>query len=82
MGQAQTLVAGQVSPPEAARRLGRSVAVHGSMPFALQAFRRHPRSFEECLFCAILNGGDRNTLGAIVCAVSGAHLGVEVIPPS
>lgn len=40
----------------------------------------HPQSFEACLFCAILNGGDRDTLGAMACAVSGAYLGVETIP--
>ena len=32
------------------------------------------------LFCAILHGGDRDTLGAMACAVSGAYLGVEAIP--
>ena len=76
----RTLVAGGVPPPEAARRLGRSVAVHESLPFALYAFLRHPDSFEACLFCAILHGGDRDTLGAMACAVSGAYLGVEAIP--
>ena len=74
------LVAKDVPPSDAARRLGRSVAVHESMPFALYAFLRHPQSFEACLFCAILHGGDRDTLGAMACAVSGAYLGVEAIP--
>lgn len=64
----------------AAETLGRSVAVHESMPFALYAFVRHARSFEDCLFCAILNGGDRDTLGAMACAISGAYLGVDAIP--
>jgi poly(ADP-ribose) glycohydrolase ARH3 len=54
--------------------------VHESMPFALYAFLRHPQSFEDCLFCAIMNGGDRDTLGAMACGVSGAYLGVEAIP--
>jgi poly(ADP-ribose) glycohydrolase ARH3 len=76
----RTLIAEDVPSPEAAERLGRSVAVHESLPFALYAFLRHPKSFEECLFCAILNGGDRDTLGAMACAVSGAYLGVEAIP--
>ena len=26
------------------------------------------------------NGGDRDTLGAVACAISGAYLGVEAIP--
>jgi poly(ADP-ribose) glycohydrolase ARH3 len=64
----------------AASRIGRTVAVHESMPFAVYAFLRHPDSFQECLFCAVLNGGDRDTLGAMACAVSGAYLGIEAIP--
>jgi len=78
----RALIAGDVPPPDAARRLGRSVAVHESMPFAVYAFLRHPQAFEECLFCAVLHGGDRDTLGAMACAVSGAYLGVEAIPPA
>jgi poly(ADP-ribose) glycohydrolase ARH3 len=76
----RTLVAEEFPPSDAARRLGRSVAMHESMPFAVYAFLRHPQSFETCLFCAILNGGDRDTLGAMACAVSGAYLGIEAIP--
>jgi poly(ADP-ribose) glycohydrolase ARH3 len=76
----RTLVAEDVLLPDAARRLGRSVAVHESLPFAIYSFLRHPQSFEACLFCAILNGGDRDTLGAMACAVSGAYLGIEAIP--
>lgn len=67
-------------PSEAADRIGRTVAVHESMPFAIYAFLRHNASFEECLFCAVLNGGDRDTLGAMAGAISGAYLGVEAIP--
>jgi poly(ADP-ribose) glycohydrolase ARH3 len=76
----RTLIAEDVPPLDAARHLGRTVAMHESLPFALYAFLRYPQSFEECLFCAILNGGDRDTLGAMACAVSGAYLGVEAIP--
>lgn len=76
----RTLIAEDVPPLEAAKNLGHSVAVHESLPFALYAFFRHPGSFEECLFCAVLHGGDRDTLGAMACAVSGAYLGIEVIP--
>jgi poly(ADP-ribose) glycohydrolase ARH3 len=50
------------------------------MPFALYAFLGHPHSFEECLFCSIMHGGDRDTLGAMACAISGAYLGIESIP--
>lgn len=67
-------------PQEAAPLLGRTVAVHESLPFALYAFLRHSDAFEECLLCAVLHGGDRDTLGAMACAVSGAYLGVEALP--
>jgi poly(ADP-ribose) glycohydrolase ARH3 len=65
---------------QAARQLGQSVAVHESLPFALYCFLRHPDSFEDCMRCAIFNGGDRDTLGAMACAVSGAYLGAGAIP--
>jgi len=67
-------------PEEAAQRLGRTVAVHESMPFALYSFLTYPTSFEECLYCAIMNGGDRDTLGAMACALSGAYLGIGAVP--
>jgi poly(ADP-ribose) glycohydrolase ARH3 len=80
MALVRTLIAEDVPSPDAAKRLGRGVAVHESMPFAVYSFLRHPQSFEACLFCAILNGGDRDTLGAMACAISGAYLGVGAIP--
>lgn len=76
------LLAGNAAPSRAAEELGRTVAVHESMPFALFSFLRHPNSFEDCLFCAVLNGGDRDTMGALACAISGAYLGIEPISQS
>jgi poly(ADP-ribose) glycohydrolase ARH3 len=78
--EVQKLLATDASPPVAARQLGSTVAVHESLPFALFSFLRYPNSFEECLSCATLNGGDRDTLGAMACAISGAYLGVQSIP--
>lgn len=46
----------------------------------LGSFLRHSQSFEDCLFCALLNGGDRDTLDATACTVSGAYLGIDAIP--
>jgi poly(ADP-ribose) glycohydrolase ARH3 len=80
MAVVQKALKDNAPPHVAANRIGRSVAVHESMPFAVFAFLRHPASFPDCLFCATLNGGDRDTLGAMACAVSGAYLGVEAIP--
>ncbi len=75
-----TLLAEEVPPPEAALRLGQSVAAHESVPFAIYSFLRYPESFESCLFCAALHSGDRDTVGAMACAISGAYLGIEAIP--
>jgi len=72
---------GEDAPPaEAARKLGLGVAVDRSQPFALYAFLAHTDSFEETLACAVLNGGDRDTMGAMACAVSGTYLGEDGIP--
>ena len=70
-------------PKQAAWRweLGDSVAMHHSLPFALYAYLRHPDDFEACLMCAALYGGDRDTLAAMACAISGAALGINAIPP-
>jgi poly(ADP-ribose) glycohydrolase ARH3 len=74
------LLAESAAPSRAAEQLGHTVAVHESMPFALFSFLKHPKSFEDCLLCAVLNGGDRDTLGAMACAISGAYLGIGHIP--
>lgn len=80
MEEIQNLLNEDCPERTASERLGRSVAVHESMPFAIYSFLRYPKSFEACLFCSILNGGDRDTLGAMAGALSGAYLGVEAIP--
>ena len=76
------LIDNGILPDAAAKRIGRTVAVHESMPFAVYSFLRNPQSFEDCICCAIMNGGDRDTLGAMAGAISGAYLGVEAIPQS
>ncbi len=78
----KNLIAEKATPEVAANHIGRTVAVHESMPFALFSFLHYPSSFEECLFCAVLHGGDRDTLGAMACAISGAYLGIQAIPKS
>jgi len=70
-----------VPPLTVVKQLGQSVAVHESLPFAVYSFLRFPSSFEDCLYCAIMHGGDRDTLGAMAGALSGAYLGLEAIPP-
>ena len=48
--------------------------------FAIYCFVRNPSSFVDCLYCASMHGGDRDTLGAMAGAISGAYLGLEAIP--
>lgn len=78
--QVQSLLERQAPCLEAAKALGRSVTIYESLPFAIYAFLKHPQSFMDCLFCAVLSGGDRDTLGAMAGAVSGAYLGIDAIP--
>ncbi len=82
MEKLRDLISRDIPPKIAADCLGRSVAVDESLPFAIYSFLRYPKSFEDCLFCAILNEGDRDTLGAMACAISGAYLGISRIPSS
>lgn len=79
---ARSLLARRVPCREAAVALGTSVRIHESLPFALYAFAAHPRSLADCLFGAVLSGGDRDTLGAMAGALSGAYLGAAAIPPA
>jgi poly(ADP-ribose) glycohydrolase ARH3 len=74
------LVSREAPASLAAEQLGKGIAVHEWLPFALFAFCRHLDDLEACLFCSVLHGGDRDTLGAMACAISGAYLGVEAIP--
>jgi poly(ADP-ribose) glycohydrolase ARH3 len=76
----QRLIAENISPMRAAQQIGRSVSAHESVPFSIYSFLLYPRSYENCLYCSILNGGDRDTLGAMAGAISGAYLGVEALP--
>jgi poly(ADP-ribose) glycohydrolase ARH3 len=76
----QKMITENVSPVRAAQQIGRSVTAPESIPFAIYSFLLHHKSFKDCLFCAILNGGDRDTLGAMACAISGAYLGIDELP--
>jgi poly(ADP-ribose) glycohydrolase ARH3 len=73
------LLRGMLSDAETARILGQSVRIDQSLPFAIYAFLAQPHSFETCLLGAVLSGGDRDTLGAMAGALSGAYLGVMAI---
>lgn len=68
------------SAAEAIESLGKDITAHESIPFAHYSFLRHPHTFVETILCSVLNGGDRDTLGAMAGALSGGYLGVEAIP--
>lgn len=70
----------QASAAEAADMLGRGVSTQESVPFAIYSFLTNPSSFPDCLMCAVTNGGDADTLGAMACGISGAYLGIGAIP--
>ena len=74
------LLDAHASPEEAASALGLGIAVQESLPFALYSFLSHPHTFMECLLCAVTHGGDRDTMGAMAGALSGAYLGIEAVP--
>jgi len=76
----KTLLRENASPSEAAGILGRSVAVHESMPFAVFSYVKNHRSYEDTIHCAVLHGGDRDTLGAMAGALSGDYLGAGGLP--
>lgn len=75
MGLVERALAEDWSESQTADAIGRSVAVGESMPFAVYAFLRTPDDSLRTMDCAILNGGDRDTLGAMAMAIAGAYLG-------
>jgi ADP-ribosylglycohydrolase len=64
-------------------REGRGITpfVIGSVLWSLYAFLRSPGDYWETVCMAISGGGDTDTTAAMAGAVSGAHLGLEAIPP-
>lgn len=68
------------APEAAAAALGTGVRGDESVPFALYCFLRHAHDYRAAVECAALQGGDRDTLGTLAGAVSGAFLGLEAIP--
>lgn len=64
------------------RRLGHGVAADESVPAALYAFLRCPRSFVDVVTYAIGLGGDTDTIASMAGALAGAYLGEQAIPPA
>ena len=73
-------LASKAKPNDVAKIINLSQKAHESVPFAVYSFLKNKNSFQDSLFCAILNGGDQDTLGAMTSSLSGAFLGKEAIP--
>jgi poly(ADP-ribose) glycohydrolase ARH3 len=74
------LIASDAPPEKAAEELQLSQTVAESLPYSIYSFLANRTSFDECIFCAVLQGGDPDTLGAMAGALSGAFLGSKAIP--
>ncbi|MFP4050933.1 MAG: ADP-ribosylglycohydrolase family protein [Thermoplasmata archaeon] len=62
---------------EVAKELGTSVLIDQSVPYAIFSFLKEPSSYKDALMNAILVPGDKDTIGAMTGAISGAYLGIE-----
>ena len=71
-----------VEPGAVGERLGTGleVAAHDTVPFALWVCARHLDSYEEALWTAAGQRGDRDTLGAIVGGIVVLATGEDAIP--
>lgn len=64
---------------EAIDRIGTSMSVYESVPFAFYCFFSS-KSFEECALKAVNAGGDTDTVCAMACGLKGCELGFDAIP--
>ena len=91
LAQVIELIAGNATPENAAAELElpqaedlklhqKQSTVVQSLPYALYSFLANRKSFKDCVYCAVLQGGDRDTMGAMAGAFSGAYLGGTAIP--
>lgn len=74
------LIAGNAPPEQAAAELELSQSVAESLPYSLYSSLANRKSFQDCVYCAVLQGGDRDTMGAMAGALSGAYLGGKALP--
>jgi poly(ADP-ribose) glycohydrolase ARH3 len=79
LAQIPDLLDQQVDPELAVKKLGNGVAAHESVPMALFCFLRYPHTYLETILCAITHGGERDTMGIMAGALSGAYLGLDAI---
>lgn len=80
LAQVVELLASKATPQDAAFQLRLSQTAEESIPFSIFSFLKFPLSFKDCLYCAVLNGGDPDSLGSMAASLSGAYLGWDAIP--
>jgi ADP-ribosylglycohydrolase len=59
---------------------GLDMAAHDTVPFAVWLAARHLDSYEDAIWAANAQPGDRDTLGAIVGGIVALATGVDAIP--
>ncbi|HYV27587.1 MAG TPA: ADP-ribosylglycohydrolase family protein [Candidatus Eisenbacteria bacterium] len=84
LSRMETSLAAQMTVPEFVRTLGLDKGVTGYslhvVPVAIYAWLRHPRDFRTAMISALECGGDTDTVGAILGAMSGGTVGKQGMP--
>lgn len=75
------LRAARVNDPRDLALFGNGIEAQSSVVTAIASFLLTPKNYEETIANVILLGGDTDTIAAMAGAISGAHLGVQAIPP-
>lgn len=72
----------RATPAAVVERLGNNQTALGSVVTALLCFASHPDSFADAAAAALRLGGNATSIVAMTLAMSGAHVGVDGIPPA
>jgi poly(ADP-ribose) glycohydrolase ARH3 len=79
---ASSLAERPVAPARVVDRLGNNQTALGSVATALFCFASHASSFADAAAAALRLGGNASAITSMTLALSGAHLGVDGIPPA
>jgi poly(ADP-ribose) glycohydrolase ARH3 len=79
---ASALAERDAAPAVIVDRLGNNQTALGSVVTALLCFAKNPVSFADAAVAALRLGGNATAIVSMTCALSGAHLGVDEIPPA
>jgi ADP-ribosylglycohydrolase len=83
LGEAATHISREGLEPDPAHGWqGIPPFVVGSVLWSLYSFLKNPDDYRETIRTAIAVGGDVDTTAAMAGAISGAHLGLDAVPPN